>query len=107
MLAQNNRAGITRGREEIANALETWAFGERDPKQRDAWLKQVSDLADLGPDFRQTVLELIEYANDNTTWAALVEDDVTTAKRQSGRTRLARKRSLRASGRVSGRSPGT
>jgi tetratricopeptide (TPR) repeat protein len=82
-IAQNNRAGMTRGREEIANALETWAFGERDPKQREGWLRQVAELADLGPEFRQTVLELIEYASDNTSWAVITEDDVASSKRSS------------------------
>lgn len=82
-IAQSNRAGMTRGREEIANALETWAFGERDPQKRDAWLRQVAELADLGSEFRQTVVELIEYANDNTTWPTIAEQDVAAASRGS------------------------
>jgi tetratricopeptide (TPR) repeat protein len=74
--SQGNRAGITRGREEIVSALETWAFGERDARQRHQWLRQVATLDEQGPEFRQTVLELIAYANDNTSWPPIALEDL-------------------------------
>jgi tetratricopeptide (TPR) repeat protein len=74
--AQENRAAATRAREEIVNALEAWAFGERDPRSRSSWLKQVAKLAGKGPDYRQTVEELIAYANDNTSWNPISTTEV-------------------------------
>jgi hypothetical protein len=75
-IEQGNRAAMTRAREEIVNALEAWAFGERDARSRSSWLKQVAKLAAKGPEYRQTVEELVAYANDNTSWTPISETDV-------------------------------
>lgn len=79
-LVQGNRAAMTRSREEIVNALEAWAFGDRDPRSRRSWLKQVGKLAAKGSDYRQTVEELVAYANDNTSWTPITDADVTAAR---------------------------
>lgn len=79
-LAQGNRAAMTRAREEIVNALEAWAFGDRDPRSRRSWLKQVAKLAAKGSEYRQTVEELVAYANDNTSWSTISDADVAAAR---------------------------
>lgn len=79
-LAQGNRAATTRAREEIVNALEAWAFGDRDPRSRRSWLKQVGKLAAKGSEYRQTVEELVAYANDNTSWSQVTDADIAAAR---------------------------
>jgi tetratricopeptide (TPR) repeat protein len=67
-LDAGDRVGATRAREEIVAAMETWAFGERDPRARDSWLRQLVELDRLGEDYRQAVDELLRYANENSGW---------------------------------------
>lgn len=64
----DNRSEAKRAREEIVAALEAWAFGSQDSRERSSWLRQVAELDRLGPEFQQTVDELLDYANDNTSW---------------------------------------
>ncbi len=56
------------GRNEVVEALEAWSFGNRDPQERSAWLRQLTKLDASSPDFTHTVDELIEYANMNADW---------------------------------------
>lgn len=81
---QGNRAAMTRAREEIVNALEAWAFGDRDPRRRSSWLKQVAKLAAKGPEYRQTVEELVAYANDNTSWDPVSGTEVADTDQSEG-----------------------
>lgn len=67
-LDAGDRVGATRAREEIVAAMETWAFGERDPSARDSWLRQLVELDRLGEDYRHAVDELLRYANENSGW---------------------------------------
>ena len=75
-LEEGNRAASTRAREEIVSALEAWAFGQRDSRSRSSWLTQVASLAAKGPEYQQTVEELLEYANDNTSWETVSRPDL-------------------------------
>ncbi len=74
-----NRSATTRARDEIVVALEAWAFGNHDSRARGKWLNQVAELDRLGPDFQQTVDELLAFANDNTGWAAVSRSDLRIA----------------------------
>lgn len=67
-LDAGDRVGAARARDEIVAAMETWAFGERDPRARDSWLRQLVELDRLGDDYRQAVDELLRYANENSGW---------------------------------------
>jgi len=64
----DNRSATTRARDEIVVALEAWAFGNQDTRDRGRWLRRVAELDGLGADYQQTVDELLAYANDNTSW---------------------------------------
>lgn len=72
----DNRPDVKRAREEIAAALEAWAFGSQDARERTSWLRQVAEIDRLGDEFRQTVDELLEYANDNTSWQEVSRADL-------------------------------
>ena len=78
-IAQGNAAAVTRSREQIVAALETWAFGGRDAAERDRWIRQVARLRRIGPDMEQTVQELIAYAGDNTYWPPVTEEEIVVA----------------------------
>lgn len=67
-LDADNRSDAKRARDEIVAALEAWAFGNQDTRERARWLRQVGEIDRLGSEFRQTVDELLDYANDNTSW---------------------------------------
>jgi hypothetical protein len=74
--SEGNRSAATRARDEIVTALETWAFGSRDPVERERWIRQVRRLKSFGPDVDQTIDELIAYANDNTYWGTITKSEV-------------------------------
>jgi hypothetical protein len=74
--AASNASAATRARGEIVDALEAWAFGNRDARERARWIRQVAQLAQFGADFRQTVDELLAYANDNTSWLEISRADI-------------------------------
>lgn len=74
----DNRSATTRARDEIVVALEAWAFGSQDARARGSWLNQVAQLDRLGPDYQQTVDELLAFANDNTAWATVSRGDLPT-----------------------------
>lgn len=75
----DNRSDAKRAREEIVAALEAWAFGSQDTRERASWLRQIAELDHLGTEFRQSVDELLEYANDNTSWPEVSRSDLTAA----------------------------
>lgn len=77
--AADNRSASTQARNEIVVALEAWAFGNHDSRERARWLRQVAQLDKLGADYRQTVDELLDYANDNTSWAQVSREDLPIA----------------------------
>jgi hypothetical protein len=62
-----DRNSMTRGRAEIAEALEEWCLGNRDPDDRRSWITQVALLLQEGEEFAHTVDELVEYAR-NADW---------------------------------------
>lgn len=72
----DNRSDAKRARDEIVAALEAWAFGSQDARDRASWLRQVAEIDRLGDEFRQTVDELLEYANDNTSWQEVSRADL-------------------------------
>ncbi len=72
----DNRSDAKRARDEIVAALEAWAFGSGDARDRTSWLRQVAEIDRLGDEFRQTVDELLEYANDNTSWQEVSRADL-------------------------------
>jgi tetratricopeptide (TPR) repeat protein len=74
--AESNRAAGTRARDEIVTALETWAFGSRDPLDRERWLRQVRRLRNFGSDVDQAVDDLVAYANDNSYWDSITEQEL-------------------------------
>jgi len=76
----NNRSASTRARDEIVVALEAWAFGNHDGRARGTWLRQVAQLDSLGSEYQQTVDELLDYANDNTSWSEVSRADLAAAK---------------------------
>lgn len=71
-----NRSEAKRARDEIVAALEAWAFGSQDARERASWLRQLAELDRLGTEFRQTVDELLDYANDNTSWPEVSRADL-------------------------------
>lgn len=75
----DNRSASIDARREIVEALESWAFGNHDSRERARWLRQVAQLDKLGTDYQQTVGELLDYANDNTSWAEVSRADLPTA----------------------------
>lgn len=72
----DNRSATTRARDEIVTALQAWAFGSHDQRERARWLRQVGQLERLGADYQQTVDELLSYANDNTSWPEVSRGDL-------------------------------
>lgn len=63
------------GRDEVRHALETWAFGSRDSRERDRWLRQVLTLDALGGDYAEVASELVAFANGNTSWPRIDLED--------------------------------
>jgi len=85
----DNRSATTRARDEIVVALKKWAFGSSDARERTRWLRQVAELHRLGGDFENTVGELLDYANDNTSWAPVSRDDLSSTAPSSPADELA------------------
>ena len=54
--------------DEIAVALRRWALGDSSPVSRNKWINQVARLKDHGSQFEQSVEDLINYSNDNSSW---------------------------------------
>jgi hypothetical protein len=80
-LEAGDRTRAKDGRDEVVEALEAWSFGNRDPKDRLRWIRQLAELDASSPDFAHTVDELIEYANMNSDWKEPVSRaDVATAR---------------------------
>ncbi|MGI8632123.1 MAG: tetratricopeptide repeat protein [Solirubrobacterales bacterium] len=79
-MAAGNSTKTNDARDEIVSALQAWAFGMHDERERQSWLRQVADLAALGHGFDHTVAELVVYANDNTSWRTITSADVATAR---------------------------
>lgn len=77
-LDADNRTAVRDARDQIVVALKQWAFGSQDNRERSTWLRQVGELDRLGSDFQQTVDELLDYANDNTSWAQVSHGDLST-----------------------------
>ena len=57
---------------EIDEALKAWAFGQRQPGERERWFRQLRRLHQLG--FETQAAGLIEFANRNSSWAPLGPD---------------------------------
>lgn len=55
--------------DEIVAALESWAFGAYDERQRSQWLEQLARLEAKG--HANLVDQLLTYADDNTSWATI------------------------------------
>jgi tetratricopeptide (TPR) repeat protein len=60
---------------EIEEALKSWAFGERDGRERASWLRQVRRLADLG--FADRARAMVDFANRNSRWRTIEVGDLT------------------------------
>jgi tetratricopeptide (TPR) repeat protein len=59
---------------EIEEALKAWAFGQRQPIERNRWLRQVRRLVATGN--RSHAEGLVEFANRNAQWEPITEDDL-------------------------------
>lgn len=75
-LAGDDRSEITRAREEIAVALRRWALGDHYSESREKWLDHVRDLKARGSEFDQAVEDLVEYANDNSSWKRIDKSEI-------------------------------
>jgi hypothetical protein len=67
-LEADDRTRAKDGRDEVVEALEAWSFGNRDPQERQRWIRQLAELDASSPEFAHTVDELIEYASMNSDW---------------------------------------
>ncbi len=72
----DNKAALDRAGNEIVTALQAWAFGSHDQRERARWLRQVGKLDQSVPEFHKRVDALLEYANDNTSWNAVSRRDL-------------------------------
>lgn len=66
---------IEQGLATLGDALRAWAFGDRDERQRDRWLRQLQRLTELG--YGGRVEELRSFANRHTGWDEIDAEEVT------------------------------
>jgi antitoxin HicB len=66
--ANEDEYSIHRGRMSIVKALQDWSYQNRDPSQREVWLRHVRRLSRLGPAWQDEVMSLHKFANANASW---------------------------------------
>jgi hypothetical protein len=67
---------MQRGPMMIVKALNDWSYQNGDLAQRESWLRHVRRLSRLGPAFRHEVEEVIAFANMNSRWPKLEEEEI-------------------------------
>ena len=67
---------VRRGTQTLTTALERWALNNHDEGERTGWVRQVRRLSRSRGQFRESALELIDFANHHSGWAHVSYDEV-------------------------------
>jgi len=69
----DDAATAQRGERSVVKALKDWSYQNRDPAQKEGWLRHTQRLSHLGSSGRECAKELVSFANANASWGRIDE----------------------------------